>query len=255
MRLIAVHDLLQFDRTKLLSKVLPMSRYVLVSGVFSEPCSHVFRVRDRCAQRHKADVGAYGLHARDHRLQCSPAGFLENVDLVDEEKLHELHEPRVVFPLAGHAVPLLGCCYDYPAALNAPQLRVISVPCKFGTLEAQRVELPVPVPETLRAERLGGRLVDDFEALVFQFIEQSADCQLHYDRLAASSGCGKYDIIVSLIHRIETFRLNRIEYRERKKRSVIVWEFMRRHQNNASYRHGYTILERVSHLVVASSGR
>lgn len=55
-RLIAVHELLQLDRTKLLTEMLPMGGHMLVRGILTKPSRDVLGVWDRGAQRNKANI-------------------------------------------------------------------------------------------------------------------------------------------------------------------------------------------------------
>lgn len=117
----------------------------------------------------------------------------------------------MIFPFASHAVPLLWCRDDYLAALHTSQLHVIRVSCQLGTFEIQGRELGMPVSEALAAKRFSRRLVDNFESLVFEDIDKSANCQLHYDCLATSCWCGNDYVVIAVVDGVEGFGLDGVE--------------------------------------------
>ena len=191
--------------------MLPVGRNMLVRRILPKPGSNILGVWNSRTQSHKSYIRSDILHPGNHSLERSSTRFLQNMYLVNEEELHELHQLHMIFPFPSHAIPFLGRCDDNLATLDVAQLHVVRVSGQFCALEVQAGELGVPVSEALAAEGLGGCLVDYFEAFVFEGVQESADGQFHHHCLAAAGWGGQDDVVIAVVDGVEGFGLDGIE--------------------------------------------
>lgn len=107
--------------------------------------------------------------------------------LVDEEQFDEPYKLLVIFPFAGHTVPLLWCRNDDICILDIVKRSSIGVSSQLLALQTKKAESRLPISSPLRTQSLGWSHVYNLERSVLPVIDKATYSKLEHSGLAAAS--------------------------------------------------------------------